>query len=242
MKRRLAFIDERAPRDAVAALAMHGFYPITLPPYSALGSAVASHTDMLLFRAHDTLISHADYCEEHEAEFRQIWELMREGGLGLQLISERAEREYPRDALLNALVMNGALFCKTDSVAPAILDYARRAGLRTVHVNQGYPACTVLKLSEKDAVTADRGMARALEGEGIRVALISEGGIALPPYAHGFIGGAGGVADDTLYFVGKIEAHPSYNIIRESAEHAGLSVVSLGGGGLLDVGGILFTD
>ncbi|MBQ7363867.1 MAG: hypothetical protein IJW48_05420 [Clostridia bacterium] len=238
----LAFIDERAPRDAVSALVLRGFYPVLLPPYSALGGAVASHTDMLIFRAGGTLIFHADYCCEHEERVKLIRELTKDAGLALRFISERAESKYPRDALLNALVMGNTVFCKTDTVAPAILEYAEAAGLRTVHVNQGYPACTVLKLSDTAAITSDRGMARALEGEGIRTTLISEGGIALPPYEHGFIGGAGGVFRDTVYFVGKIESHPSYNIIRKAAEREGLATVSLGSGGLLDVGGILFTD
>jgi len=242
MKRRLAFIDGRAPRDSLAALVRYEFYPIPMPPYSALGAPVSSHTDMLLHRAGNTLISHADYCEEHEEHWKLIRELLRASGLTLKFISERAEKTYPRDAILNALEIGGTLFCKTDTVAPTILEHAKARELRTVHVNQGYPACTVLKLCDSAAVTADRGMARALTSRGIRVTLIEEGGVLLPPYPHGFIGGAGAVFGDTLYFVGRIEEHPSYNIIREAAALEGITLTSLGDGPLTDVGGILFTD
>lgn len=240
MKRRLAFLGDRTPKDAVSALVMHGFYPVLMPPYSALDDAVAGHTDMLLFPAGDTLITHGDYCLEQEEHMKLVRELLREWDIGLRFISEHASREYPNDAILNALQIGDRLFCKTDTVAPAVLEYAQARGLKTVHVKQGYPACTVLRLSPSAAITADMGMARALEREGVRVTLIEEGGISLPPYSHGFIGGAGGVFRDTLFFVGRIETHKSYEIIRKAALSEGLRTVSLGDGMLTDVGGILF--
>jgi hypothetical protein len=111
-----------------------------------------------------------------------------------------------------------------------------------VDVAQGYPACTVLKLSDGAAVTADRGMAKVLSEHGIRVYLIEDGGIALPPYEYGFIGGSAGVHDGVVYFLGDVSRHPSYAAILAALECEGLRHVSLSGGALVDLGGILFAD
>ena len=85
-------------------------------------------------------------------------------------------------------------------------------------------------------------MARAIEARGMTVDIIEEGGILLPPYKTGFIGGTAGVYGDKVYFVGRIEEHPSYNVIKRALDEEGLTPVSLGHGPLLDVGGICFTD
>ena len=242
MKKVFAFVDERCPKSAVSALIREGFYPIPVPPFPHLSDPVSSHTDMLLFLADRTLISYADYAEENEEFFKLVRTLTKDRGINLRFISDAVSKEYPLDARLNALSVGGRLFLKTDTAAGALTEWAKSRGIRTVHTNQGYPACTVLKLSDGAAVTADRGMARIMSNEGIRVTLIEEGGVSLPPYSHGFIGGAAGVYRDTVYFVGKIEEHPSYNIIKSAALSEGLRLVSLGDTGLLDVGGILFLE
>lgn len=238
----IALIDSRVPASVVASLMREGFLPISVPPFSRLGEAVASHTDMVILRIGDTLVSYADYAEEAEEFFKLLRAVTRKKGYKLKFISDTAEKEYPRDAGLNALVMGDKIFSKLDTAPAVIRELAKGYSLRPIHTSQGYPACTVLKLNDSSAVTADRGMARTLSKAEIRVSLIENGGVSLPPYEHGFIGGASGRYGDTVYFIGKIEAHPSYNIIWEEAKECGLSLKSLGDGELLDLGGILFLE
>jgi hypothetical protein len=141
-------------------------------------------------------------------------------------------------------MMGEYLFSKADTVSDAIKDYAKEANLTLVNVNQGYPACTVLKLTEKIAVTADDGMAKALSDKGITVYKIENSDkIKLPPYPYGFIGGCAGVFKDKVYFAGDLHFHPSCDIIKEAAAAAGLECVSLADGeNLLDVGRLVFYD
>ena len=138
--------------------------------------------------------------------------------------------------------MGNKLFCRTDSASDYLLKAARSTGLEIVHTNQGYPACTVLKLSESDAVTADLGMAKILGQHGIRVTLIDNGGISLPPHEYGFIGGAGSVFDGKLYLLGNLSLHKDAEKIITAAEMAGLEVISLSSAPLVDLGGILFSE
>lgn len=242
MKIKVAIIDSRANADVVRRLTLHDFRVITLPSFSKLSEAVASHTDMLIHRIGNEYVSFAEYCEEASYVFTDISLALTKAGAKLSFTSDEVNKDYPSDCRLNALEMNGKLFCRTRSASPYLLERAKDYGLEVINTKQGYPACTVLKLSETDAVTADCGMAKILENNGIRVTLIENGGIELPPHEYGFIGGAGGVYEDTLYFFGNPEMHPSKTLIFNAANAAGLKVVSLSDSPLIDLGGVIFAE
>lgn len=242
MKIKIAIVDSRIDSAAERKLTLSGFRVLSLPPFSRLSEAVASHPDMLVRKIGAEYISYADYCEEASYIFTDLSMLLTGRGERLTFTADEAAPEYPRDVALNALIMGGKLFCRKDSASPAMLKRAECEGLTIIDVKQGYPACTVLKLSDAAAVTADRGMAKALEKHGIRVTLIKEGGISLPPHEYGFIGGAGSVYENKLYLFGDPEAHPDGDKIISAAKAEGLSVIPLGDGILRDLGGILFTE
>ena len=150
--------------------------------------------------------------------------------------------KYPADVGLNALEIGGKLFCRVKSASQALIKSAIESGLEIVDTKQGYPACTVLKLSEEAAITSDYGMAKLLNEHGIRVTIIEPGHISLPPHEYGFIGGAGEVCGDNLYFFGNPMTHPDAAKIISAAKSEGLSIVPLCDGMLRDLGGIIFTE
>jgi hypothetical protein len=138
--------------------------------------------------------------------------------------------------------MGNLLVCNRDTVSKNILEAARARGLKTVHTRQGYPACTTLYLGDTAAISSDRGVIKALAGVGVECLEIEKGGIALPPYEYGFIGGACGVFHDTVYFFGDLDTHPSSDIIRAFLDKRGYRAVSLFDGALVDLGGIVFLE
>lgn len=239
---KIAIVDSRISAEAERKLMLLGYRVLTLPPFSRLSDAVASHPDMLIKRIGNEYISYADYCEEASYVFSDL-SLMTVGtGARFSLSADTVAPDYPSDVGLNALEIGGKLFCREDSASELMLSAARQAGLEIVNVNQGYPACTVLKLNEEAAITADRGMAKALEQHGIRVTLIEEGHISLPPHEYGFIGGAAEAVGDKVFFLGDVSGHPSYEIILSAARHEGLTVIPLSDGPLCDLGGIIFIE
>lgn len=242
MKVKIAIVDSRIDAAAERRLTLHGFRVITLPPFSRLSAAVASHPDMLIHRIGNEYISYADYCEEASYVFSDLSLLSVGTGVRFTFTADEVAPEYPRDVGLNALLMGKKLFCRVNSASKTMLDAAKRHGLEIVDVKQGYPACTVLKLSEEAAITADAGMAKILSEHGIRVTLIEAGGISLPPHEYGFIGGAAEAHEDKLYFFGDPKTHPDGEKIIAVAEAEGLRVISLTGGVLRDLGGILFAN
>ncbi len=242
MKIKIAIADSRIDAVAERKLTLLGYKVITLPPFSRLSEAVASHPDMLIHRIGNEYISYADYCEEASYVFSDLSLLSVGTGARFTFTADEVAPEYPRDVGLNALEIGGKLFLRRSSVSETLLNTAERHGLRIVDVKQGYPACTVLKLSEEAAITADAGMAKILSEHGIRVTLIEAGGISLPPHEYGFIGGAGEVDEDKLYLFGYPKTHPDGEKIIAAAEAEGLRVIPLTGGVLRDLGGILFAN
>ena len=242
MKIKFAIIDSRISAEAERKLTLNGYRVITLPPFSKLSEAVASHPDMLIRKIGNEYISYADYCEEASYVFSDLSLYSVGTGARFTFTSDEVGATYPDDVGLNALEIGGKLFCRVASASKTMLDSARREGLEIVNVNQGYPACTVLKLNDSAAITADAGMAKILEKHGIRVTLIEQGDISLPPHEYGFIGGAGEAIDDKLFFFGDPMLHRDGEKILAAASAEGLRVVPLTHGMLSDLGGILFTE
>ena len=242
MKRTVALTDCRISEEAVRALTLRGYSVLTLPPFTALSPAVASHTDMLLCHLGNEVISVADYCDVAAYLFTDLVEMLGGSGIRVAFTADSLSHEYPEDCRLNVLVMGEHIFLKADSVSPYIIERAESLGLSVVNVKQGYPACTVLGLDAWHAITADGGMARAMREVGITVCEISDGGILLPPYEYGFIGGCAGVHGGRVYFSGDVKSHPDRDKILAFCRECGYEAVSLSRGPLLDVGGIVFIE
>ena len=237
---KIALTDERISEKCERGLMLRGFRVLKMPRYPALSEPMAAHPDMVMFSHKKRIITTADYCELCDFTFFELSSMV--SGISFTVTADRTEAVYPGDCIFNALVIGDRIFLKTDTASRAVVEYAKRAGLKIVSVKQGYPACTVLALGDRAAITADRGMAEAMRGEGIEVTLIEDGGIILPPYEYGFIGGASGSFGNTVYFLGDIHSHPSAERIIRAAAMAGFSCESLSDEPLSDLGGIVFYE
>lgn len=234
---KIAIIDERAPEAAERSLAKRGYLVLRPPRSKALPEPISGHPDMLMFTHGGTLVSSGAYVEEAGWFFDDLARLSR---LSFRITADTFGEVYPRDCVFNALTIKDTLFAGA-TVSDAVKQLCRERGLRYVSVKQGYPACTVLGLGSS-AVTADKGMALAMRASGIEVTEIENGGISLPPYDYGFIGGAAGVDGDRVFFLGDPETHPSAKALLGAIERAGLRPVSLMPGPLLDLGRIIFAE
>ena len=235
---KIALVDTRISQASERGLEKRGFYVLKMPPAKGISAPMASHPDMLLAKLGDNIVTTADYIETAPYIFSDIREYAPH--IKIHVTDEVYAENYPKDAILNVLTVGKRMYAKTDSVSKYVLTLARELGYEIVNTRQGYPACTALALSEKDALTADRGLALTLGEWGVSVCLIENGGISLPPYEYGFIGGACGVLGADVYFLGNPLHHPSYGRIEKELCSLGMRAIALSDEPLSDLGKIIF--
>ncbi|MBQ6263145.1 MAG: hypothetical protein IJK58_06485 [Clostridia bacterium] len=211
-----------------------GYDVLYLPPDPALPEPVAAHPDMIAFVLGDSVVMPAEYLETYPEIAAGIKEKT-----GIEPVASRAKRgkDYPDDIALNCAVAGDTLFCLEAHAAPEVVKLAGRRGLRLVNVRQGYAACSCLAAAGF-FITADPSLAAAADAEGLDPLVISAGGISLPGYGTGFIGGASGVVGDRVFFFGDLFSHPDGEAIAKRIADAGYKFVCLGDDPLIDLGGL----
>ncbi len=238
-----AIVDNRLPIIQQKRLCDLGFSIIPLEADKRLPEPMSSHTDMLLFAHNNTIIVSSSYLSEHEQTAKKI--LSSAKGYNIIEANIKFGKEYPHDAVFNALTIGQHLFCKSDTVAEDIINYANQNGLKIISVKQGYPACTTLAIGENFAVTSDMGMARALTKEGISVMTVPEcEKILLPPYKNGFIGGSFAVCKNKVFAFGNAKVLPYYDKLSKELSKMNYEIVSLdeSSDSLLDLGKAVFVE
>lgn len=225
----LTIVSSTMPPEAVTTL-RHFTDVVLLPPDPCLPAPVASHPDMLLFTLGDTLITYRSYYAIAKA---QIDSILSCTGMRLLLTDHPHGNVYPADVGLNALVCGQTLFGKLDTLAPEVLSLAVEKGLTPVSVRQGYAGCSGLYTGEL-LLTADPSLTHAAQAHGIPVLPVPDANIVLPGYNHGFIGGCGGVWQDTIYLCGT----PTPEQYFSPTHMPGKSFVFLYDGPLFDCGGV----
>ncbi len=200
------------------------FSLIKLPPFGALQTPVASHADMLVCPAGDSLAVHKDYLAENIALFDKIKTLP---------VSAPVGKMYPDDIILNGLFLSENLYGRTDKLANELKSAAKEC----ISVSQGYTRCSVCKINENAVITADKGLTKVFRERNVDVCLIEPKNIILEGYDYGFIGGASLTHGEGIYFFGKIEEHPSYSIMKEFAAKYGKTLISTSDLPLCDIGG-----
>lgn len=184
----------------ISALRTRGIEVITVQDCSDLPAPVANHADMICCHCGVNSLITAD-----EILYREL----KGRGVECDLTAAPLGCTYPDDVSLNCLVTGGCAVGRVASLDRNLIDYFDRNGFCMVDVRQGYARCSSAMVDEKSVITADRGIASALEANGFEVLLISPGGITLQGYDTGFIGGCcGKISADTMLFHGNVLTHP----------------------------------
>ncbi len=228
--------DYRTPVGVLDSLKKE-FETIQLPPDSSLPEAVNGHSDLMIFRLENFLITRKNY---YLTAKKTIDLICKNAGLELILSDSDAGNKYPKDCGLCAAVSGDRILCRKVSADGEILRLAESLDYSILNVGQGYSKCSCAILADGAVITADKGIAKETTENGIGTLVISVGHIDLPGYSYGFIGGASGLCDDKLYFCGDLTKHPDHEAIITFASKHKTECVSLGDGKLYDVGSLIF--
>lgn len=218
------------PDEIQAKLAKTFDEAIPLPPDEDLAGPVQCHPDMIFAVLAGRMFLSERYFHAHPTTVERIAQL---GGFALYLLNDVRNARYPHDVAFNIVVWHDTLICRPDVTCPALLDHAKARGYRVIPVKQGYTGCSCL-VTEHAVLTFDRGIAKTLVRENVPCVLLDEGGISLPGYNCGFLGGAGGYHDGTIYICGNSATLPCSNQLNST----GYRVISLLNSPVIDYGGI----
>ena len=233
----LALIGEDAPYTVIDALKQKGFEVFSLKRDPRLPLPVSSHADMLIFCAGDKIFM----TEEYALSSQKLISLLEGYGYNIILSSSVPDNVYPKDILFNMAplgkrVIGNIPFCDT-----TVTDHLMDNGYEFYTVKQGYTKCSTAIVGDNAIITADMTIAKIAASLGIDVLRVnSYREVKLDGYDYGFIGGACGYYDNTLYFSGNIEAHPEYQAISDFCKMHSTVLCSLSSEPLYDVGSIFF--
>lgn len=144
--------------------------------------------------------------------------------------------KYPANIIYNA-ACTGRYFIHNLSYTDSEL-YNTTSEMELIHVSQGYTKCNTLIVDENSIITSDEGIAKACSCK-MSVCLIQPGHIILRGFNYGFIGGASGRIGNTIYFNGKLSAHPDYEKITDFIKARDLEIKYYEDYPLEDIGSII---
>ena len=226
------FVNASLPDEYIDVLAGYGRC-VRLPASATVPLPVGAHPDTLVGKIGRTL-----YVSSGDADTLSA---LSANGAHVRPSDHESGAKYPLDCALNFFTVKNFLVGNLRHLAKVVLDDAVKAGYEPINVAQGYAHCACAVAGDC-VITADEGISDALQKRGVNVLLVESGGISLPPYKYGFIGGAcGNIDEKTLLFFGDIAAHKSGGEIMRFCRDNGIGVIN-GKGRLADYGGFVSID
>jgi len=215
----------------VNALAACGADVIIAERHPGLSAPVAGHADMMCCHCGVNRVVTADSV---------LCARLLALGVDCRMSKSALCDKYPEDVKLNCLAVEKYAVARFDALDNVLRDFFADNGIYVINVKQGYTRCSVAVVDHNSVITADAGIASAMEEKGFDVLRIASGGIILEGYDTGFIGGCcGKISENEILFCGDPSFHPDGERILSFLEHKGVRVLCTHTGPLVDFGGFI---
>ena len=228
IRRGIAVIDPRMPKKAKEKLKRLNYYIAEVPFHKRLARPVRGHVDMMLFRHGGKVI--------YEPQLEDIANLLRQNGYRCIKGEKIKSEKYPKDIIYNACAVDNSIIHYKGRIEKNI----KKLKLRHLPISQGYAKCSIVPVNKRAIITSDSKIRDIWVNRGRKGLLVKPGHVKLPGYKTGFIGGASGVNDRVVFFVGSLKYHPDGGKIRDFIRGRDKGIIELYDGPLYDVGTVLF--
>ena len=195
----------------------------------SLAPPVSAHPDMALCKIEDTWVAEKTAYDYYCKVLPEETVLCGEVVLG---------RNYPKDIAYNVLISEHTAFANVQHMDSVLKRVLEKKNFSMISVKQGYAKCSVA-VAGKCMITADTGIKTQAERNGFSVLLISQGDVCLSGYDYGFIGGASGLIDHTLFFFGDVTKHRDFEKIKGFLEENRVAFTYIPDFPLTDVGTLI---
>ncbi len=204
---------------AVSALEIEEILCIAPPCISALPPSMRRHADLQLCHLGESFLLAAPEVYPYYKEKLSPY------GFEILCGETRIGSTYPQDAAYNIARVGNVAFHNPEMTDPVALGFFKKHGITLIPVKQGYSKCAVLPVDTHTLITADGGIAKKAKDAGFTVLEIRPGGISLPGFSYGFLGGAAGkLAGDTVYITGSLHEHPDFEKILNFLQERGIKI------------------
>jgi hypothetical protein len=226
----LIIVDKKIPAEAKEKLSAYGSL-LQLETEGILYPAIAGHPDIFFCKTPQTLVVSPSLPDNY---IRKIKEIKQEYVTG----NHTSHIPYPASVHYNDAVSDHYLVHRLEYTDPAILQNCHT--LIKIPVKQAYTRCNLLLLNHDHYITSDPGIHRNLQLATLDGIFVSATGIILPGFLNGFIGGAMGLLNETVFINGNLSHYQDGETVRAFLEDLEYRIVELYDGPLIDGGGILF--
>lgn len=223
-------VDFRTNIETINELNRIGCSVYKTTSVDSLYEEVKGHADMQIH-----FINSKGFCAPEVYDYYNKLDLI---GINLIKGSQSLKETYPDDVLYNVCNIGKYVISRPLCTAIEIFSEYRNLKKEFLNARQGYAKCSICVVNENSAITADDGMYNLLKRNNINVLKINDGYVSLYNM-KGFIGGASGLINNTLYFNGDIKTHPDYENIKSFCNNVGVDIYSLNNGPLIDIGTIM---
>lgn len=193
--------------------------------------AISGHPDIFITQQDDILIIAPNLPAHYKNKLSALKINFVEGSMPIGY-------SYPLTSHYNAVITSEYLIHKLNITDPVVRKH--NASKTKINVNQGYTRCNLIFITPQHAITSDTGIKNSLTKAGIKVFYFNPDKIVLPGFKHGFIGGACGIAEKSLFLAGSLSYHSDRDKIKEFIKMADVEIVELYDGPLFDGGSIIF--
>jgi hypothetical protein len=226
----LIIADKKMPAEAKKRLREVGNL-MELETRGITYDAISGHPDIFFTQAGNRLIAAPNLPDVYQKK-------LAESGVVFIKGEKAVGASYPETAMYNAVVSDNLLVHNLD-ITDAVVRLA--AGQRQqIHVNQGYTRCNLLFIAPGMAISSDKKICDQLIRAGIKMLYFDPSHIRLPGFSNGFVGGACGMFNNTLFIAGNLRHHTDGDPLKQFCAGAGVAVTELCDEPLFDGGGILF--
>ena len=227
-------VDGRISKETMNNFTEMGIHIVKTPYCRDLYPQIAGHPDILLHP-----VTQKDFVVAPNV-FTYMEKILVPLGYNVISGEKVLSRNYPDNIAYNVARISNFALHHTKFTDPILKNLLEENEIPLIHIKQGYSKCAVCAIADQAAITADRGIAKAIEKLGVEVLLITPGYIALPDMEYGFIGGSTGfVNKNKLVFYGNLYKHPDSKRIIDFLSAFQIEPIFLGDGILRDFGSII---
>jgi len=240
----LIIIDKKIPAQAKDSLSAYG-HILELETGGIVYPAISGHPDIFFCKTPEMLIVHPGLPEFYFQQLKEHGVQYITGNPDSSIEHRVSSIEHPASSIqhpasihYNTAVNDRYLVHRLEYTDPVILQHCHT--LKKIPVKQGYTRCNLLLMNDDHYLTSDAGIHKNLTRSGLEGVFVSPEGILLPGFPNGFIGGAMGLLNETIFIIGSLDHYSEGVVVRNYLEDLNYRMIELYDGPLFDGGGILF--